>query len=67
VLLYGFRQAGSYQAAQTGYAVTPATYTAQRTGYEAAYTPAATNTTPGTAYAASTYGGKLFFMDLWKV
>ncbi|KAL0270754.1 UNVERIFIED_CONTAM: hypothetical protein PYX00_008051 [Menopon gallinae] len=50
-----YGQAGSYQAAQTGYAVTPASYTTQRTGYETAYQPAATNSTPATAYAG-TYG-----------
>lgn len=57
-LLLFSRQAGSYQAAQTGYAVTPASYTTQRTGYETAYQPAPTNSTPATAYAG-TYGGKL--------
>ncbi|EEB15986.1 zinc finger protein RNA binding protein, putative [Pediculus humanus corporis] len=50
-----YGQAGSYQAAQTGYAVTPASYTTQRTGYETAYQPAPTNSTPATAYAG-TYG-----------
>ncbi|KAK6644082.1 hypothetical protein RUM43_000347 [Polyplax serrata] len=48
-------QAGSYQATQTGYAVTPASYATQRTGYETAYQPAATNSTPAPAYAG-TYG-----------
>lgn len=54
--IFIFRQAGSYQTTQTGYAVTPASYTTQRTGYETAYQPAATNSTPATAYAG-TYGG----------